>query len=81
MEPFNIYWNYGYTSKKQQMKSEKVASCKHRKQVVNLSSAITAVCEERHAQYLKNTSNVEKRETYRDKNKQLKKALRTHKRK
>ena len=64
--------------------TEKVVCFRRRKQVVNLPSAQARECEERRkarTEYLKNTSNAQKRERHIYKNKVAKKAIRTHNRK
>ena len=63
--------------------TEKVVGFRRRKRFVNLPSILATECEDRRnarTEYLKNISNAEMREPYRDKNRPVKKAIRTHKR-
>ena len=58
--------------------TEKVVGFRRRRQVINLPSVLARECEERRkarTEYLKNTSNAEKRETYRGKKRPVKKAI------
>ena len=64
--------------------NEKVVGFRRRKQVVSPTSVLARECEEKRkacTEYLKNTSHAEKLETSRNKNRLMKKAIRTHERK
>ena len=93
MEYFNSCWNLvidqlmnsGKTSKRQHIKLlRRWLVSGAQKQVVNLPTVLANECESSRmarTELSKNTSNAKKREMYRDKNRPVKKAIRTHRRK